>query len=145
LTAITDVTAAAPAALWWHWSAVLIATAEDAAALLRPFFDDVLEERVAVLHLDLERRVIGITNETASAWDGAELPVAAILGSVLRLGAAGIVVGRNRPGGEPGSGEDDGRSIRRLAEAAAAIGVRVVDHLVFTGGECRSYVALGLL
>jgi DNA repair protein RadC len=123
---------------------VLIATAEDAAALLRPFFDDVLEERVAVLHLDLEQRVIGITEETAEARDGAELPVAAILGSVLKLGAAGIVVARNGPDG-PGAGENDGQSIRRLAEAAAAIGVRVVDHLVFTGGECRSFVALGLL
>jgi DNA repair protein RadC len=124
---------------------VRIATAEDAAALLRPFFDGVLEQRVAVLHLDLEQRVIGLTDETAEAWNGGELPVAAILGSVLRLGAAGIVVGRNRSDGEPGAGDDDGRSIRRLAEAAAAIGVRVVDHLVFAGGECRSFVALGLL
>jgi DNA repair protein RadC len=124
---------------------VRIATAEDAAALLRPFFDRLLEERVAVLHLDLEQRVIGVTEETAEGWDGAELPVAAILGSVLRLGAAGIVVARNRLSDGPGADEDDGRSIRRLAEAAAAIGVRVVDHLVFAGGDCRSFVALGLL
>jgi DNA repair protein RadC len=122
-----------------------IVTAEDAAALLRPFFVEAAEVRVAVLHLDRGQNVIGVTHEAGGGGEDAELPLAAILGAALRRGAAGIVVAHNHPGGDPSPTAGDREATRRLAEAAAAISVRLVDHLVFARGECRSFVALGLL
>jgi DNA repair protein RadC len=122
---------------------MLIATAEDAAALLQPFFEGPGGDRVAVLHLDGGQRVIALTPEPAG--EGGELPVAAILRAALRFGADGIVVGYSRAGGEAQPGEAERESTRRLAEAAAAMGVRLMDQLLFGSGECRSYRALGLL
>ncbi|MBV8687280.1 MAG: JAB domain-containing protein [Alphaproteobacteria bacterium] len=122
-----------------------IATAEDAAALLRPFFQGAQEERVAVLHLDAERRVLGVTQEAAGGREEVRLPVAAILGAALKLGSHGIVVAHNHPGGDPQPSEGDRGATRSLAGAAAGIDIRLVDHLIFAGDDCVSLVALGLL
>jgi len=128
-------------------AAMLIATAEDAAALLQPFFDGRPGDHVAVLHLDGAQRVIAVTPAAADAGEGGGLPVAAILRAALRLGADGIVVGyaHEQAEGELEPTESERESTRRLAEAAAAMGVRLMDQLLFGAGECRSYRALGLL
>jgi DNA repair protein RadC len=124
---------------------MLIATAEDAAALLQPFFEGRPGDHVAVLHLDGAQRVIAVTPAPSEEAEAGTLPVAAILRAALRLGADGIVVGYSHAGDdlEPSDGERE--STRRLAEAAAAMGVRLMDQLLFGSGECRSYRALGLL
>ncbi|HEY0413525.1 MAG TPA: JAB domain-containing protein [Allosphingosinicella sp.] len=124
---------------------MLIGTAEDAAALFRPFFQGAEAESVAVLHLDAERRVIGITRDAAGGTEDVELPLAAILGSALKLGAAAIVIAHNHPSGDPEPSAADRDATRRLAEAGAAMGVKLVDHLVFGGSDCRSMAALGWL
>jgi DNA repair protein RadC len=127
-------------------AAMLIATAEDAAALLQPFVDGRPDDHVAVLHLDGAQRVIAVTPAPREEAEAGGLPVAAILRAALRLGADGIVVAYAHSAGgglEPSDGERE--STRRLAEAAAAMGVRLMDQLLFVSGECRSYRALGLL
>lgn len=122
-----------------------IATAEAAAALLRPFLEGAEEERVAVLHLEPDQRVIGVTCEQPGRGEDGGLPVAAILGRALKLGTAAMVVGRRSPSASRDPAPADGPATRRLAEAAAAIDVRLVDYLVFTSEGCRSFAALGLL
>ena len=62
-----------------------------------------------------------------------------------KLHLRSIIVAHNHPSGDPTPSEGDRRGTRRLWEAASAAGVRVSDHLVFGGGECRSFRELGLL
>jgi len=125
--------------------AMLIATAEDAAALLQPFFEGRPGDHVAVLHLDGAQRVIAVTPAATDEAEAGGLPVAAILRAALRLGADGIVVAYGHDDGDLEPSESERESTRRLAEAAAAMGVRLMDQLLFGAGECRSYRALGLL
>jgi DNA repair protein RadC len=113
--------------------------------LLRPFFEGAEEERVAVLHLGPDRQVIGLTREGAGGRGDVELPVGAIVASALRLGAAAIIVAHNHPSGDPSPSAEDVAATRMLAEAASAVGVRLVDHLVVAGEELRSFAGLGLL
>jgi DNA repair protein RadC len=122
-----------------------IATAEDAAALLRPFFEGAEEERVVVLHLDAERRVLGITREASGSSDSVDLPVAAIVGSALKLGAAAFVAAHNHPSGDPTPSPGDVEATALLARGAAALGVACVDHLIFANGQFRSFRADGLI
>ena len=131
--------------LWWQTASMRITTADQAAALLRPFFEGADEERVAVLHLGPEREVIGLTRESSGRRGDVELAVGAIVASALRLGAAAIIVAHNHPSGNPSPSADDLAATRKLAEAASAVGVRLVDHLVFAGEEHRSFAGLGLL
>ncbi|HEX2763623.1 MAG TPA: JAB domain-containing protein [Allosphingosinicella sp.] len=124
---------------------MLIRTAADATHLLAPFFASQIDvEAVAVLHLDQERRLLGTTFSEGVA-EQADLPLREILGAALRVGAAAIIVAHNHPSGDPEPSEQDLSATRRLFEAAGAAGIRLVDHLIFAGGECRSLRKLGLL
>jgi DNA repair protein RadC len=122
---------------------MIVATAEDAAALLAPLLD-AREGRVAVLHLDADRRLIDIV-EPDDAADIAGLPVRAIVADALRLGAQAIVVGSVHADGDPAPGEADRAGARALADSARHVGIRLLDHLIFTGSDVRSFRELGLL
>jgi DNA repair protein RadC len=126
---------------------MMIRTARDAATLLAPIFAAAEggTEMVAVVHLDAEQRLLAVTIEEPGRRDAVELPIGAILTTALRLGAQAIVVAHNHPSGDAAPSEEDIGATRALAEAAAAVGVRLHDHLVFAGEECRSLRELGLL
>src|SRR3954470_13827545 len=140
----TDLIAAASAVAGWQTGAMRIATAEDAARLLAPWFDSADVERVVVVHLDAGQRPLAVTLEAIGAVEDVDLPVRAIAASALKAGAAAVVVAHNHPSGNPEPSEADIEHTRRLAEALAAMDVRLVDHLVFAGAEVLSFRALGL-
>jgi DNA repair protein RadC len=117
-------------------------TARQAAELLAPHFAARGGEAVAVLHLDSDRRLLATTLGEA---DEAGLPVRDILAAALRVGAVAVIVGRNRASGDAIPTETDRDDARRLAEAAASLGVRLIDHFIFVGEDCHSFRELGLL
>jgi DNA repair protein RadC len=123
---------------------VRVATARQAADLLAPRFAGHGEERLVVLHLDAERRTVGL-DEYPGGTDAAVLPLRAIVASALRHDAVGLVLAHNHPGGDPQPSQADIEATRRLGEVAAALGICLHDHLIFAGGECRSFRELGLL
>jgi DNA repair protein RadC len=124
---------------------MIIGTAAQAAALLAPVFASGEGERVAVLHLGEDRRLIGLTFEGVGEASDVELPIGAILSSALRLQARSIVVAHNHPSGNPAPSASDEAATRALAAAAAGMDIRLCDHLIFAGGECSSFRSLGLL
>lgn len=117
-------------------------TARQAAELLAPNLADRGDGAVAVLHLDSTRRLIDIG---LAGPDPAGLPVRDILAAALRLGSEAVIIGIGRPAGDPIPAEKDLHSARRLADAAAALGIRLTDLLIFAGEDCRSFQELGLL
>jgi len=124
---------------------MIIGTAPDAARIFAPLFADNREERVAVIHLGPERRLLGVTLEQIGAEDEVELPVGRILGNALRLGSHGIVVAHNHPSGDPTPSSSDRAATRALSVAAAEVAVRLYDHIIFAGESSASFLALGLL
>ncbi|MFL6843911.1 MAG: JAB domain-containing protein [Allosphingosinicella sp.] len=122
---------------------MIVDTVSRAAGLLAPYLAE--GEGVAVLHLGCDRRLIAATVGEASGEDGLELPVRDIIGVALRLGAAALIVAHAKSGGDAEPSEDELQASRRLAQAAAAAGVPLLDHLVFAGDDCRSLGELGLL
>jgi DNA repair protein RadC len=125
--------------------AMIVDTAQRAAELLAPFFESPAAGAVAVLHLDADRRLLTTTYRDRAGGHEIELPIRDILATALRLGSAAIIAAHNHPGGEASPSEQDRRAARRLAEAAAAVDIRLLDHLVFAGDQCRSFRELGLL
>ena len=116
-------------------------TARQAAELLAPHVAHRSGGAVAVLHLDSDRRLI----ETSFAAADPGLPVREILAAALRVGAEAVIVGLGRPPGNAMPDEADRAEARRLADAAAALGVRLTDLFIFAGDDCRSFRELGLL
>jgi DNA repair protein RadC len=120
---------------------MIVDTARVAAELLAPHFAELEGEGVAVLHLDEDRRLLATTFDPG----GPGLPMRSILAASLRAGAVAIVVARNHSGDDAKPTPEELDAARALAEAGAALGVRLIDHLVFAAGQCRSFRELGLL
>ena len=122
-----------------------VATARAAADLLAPRFAGAKGEKLAVLHLDEYRSVLAIDDYDVSGTDLVALPLRDIFRRALVLDARGLVVAHNHPSGDPRPSGVDEQATRRLAATAEALGIRLHDHLIFAGGECTSFRALGLL
>jgi DNA repair protein RadC len=123
---------------------MIVGTARDAADLLQPLFAEAAGEKLAVLHLDGERRPIA-TEELDLEQAGGLLPIRAIVAAALERGTKGLVIAHNHPSGDPRPSRADVDATRRLADTAANLGMRLYDHLIFAGGERLSFRELGLL
>jgi DNA repair protein RadC len=124
---------------------MIIDTARDAADLLVPLFHACTGEKVVAAHLDGDRRLIG-TIEAAGEETSVALPIRAIIGDAMRLGATGMIVAHNHPGGDPRPSEADLHATRELSATAGRLGIRLFDHLIVGAeGRCRSLRALGLI
>jgi DNA repair protein RadC len=123
---------------------VSISTAADAAGLLAACFAAAGAEKIAILHLNEERRVLGLS-EYPGTTDRADLPVRAIVSEALRLGATGMILAHNHPSGEAEPSEQDVAATAAFARTLRDVGIRLHDHLVFAGGDCASFRALGLI
>ena len=117
-------------------------TARQAAELLAPHLAALASGTVAVLHLDSDR---GLLDTSFGEADAAGLPVRDILAAALKIGAEAMIVGLGRPSGDAMPTEADRADARRLADAAAALGVRLTDLFIFAGDDCHSFRELGLL
>lgn len=125
---------------------MLARTAQDAAVLLGREFGTAEVEQIAAIHLDAARQLIGIDRFAGSqAAAHVDLPIRCIVKSALDRGAAGLIVAHNHPSGDPHPSRADIEATRRLAHAVAPLDIRLHDHLIFAGGDCRSFRGLGLL
>jgi DNA repair protein RadC len=124
---------------------MIIGTARDAADLLAPSFAGAAGEKLVILHLDEERRLIALDELPMDSPDSVALPVRAIVDSALRFGSRGLVVAHNHPSGDAEPSRADIEATRRLAETASNLAILLHDHLIFAGGNCRSFRELGLL
>jgi DNA repair protein RadC len=124
---------------------MIIGTVAQAADLFAPLFMSDAREMVAVIHLAPDRRLMALTVEEPGSQDEAELPIGAIIAKALRIGASAIVIAHNHPSGNPNPSAADEAATRALAFAAAGVDLRLHDHIIFAGGDCRSFRSLGLL
>lgn len=122
----------------------VIATADEAAAILAPLLAGRDAEAIAILHLGPGRRLLGLSRHPGGP-DSAELPLRAIVAEALRLDAAGMIVAHNHPSGEARPSEADVAATAALARALRPLGIRLHDHLIFAGADCASFRDLGLL
>ena len=124
--------------------APVLRTARDAARLFAPHFDQCGgRERLLVAHLSLDRALIHLTEEQGGA--SVAIPVRAIIADAIRLDSAGLVLAHCHPSGDPEPSAADIAATRKLGEMGAELGLSLHDHLIFAGGQCRSFRALGLL
>jgi DNA repair protein RadC len=89
--------------------------------------------------------MLALDRQPGSAGDTADLPLRQIIGAALAHGSQGLILAHNHPSGDASPSRADLDATRRLADTAASLGIRVHDHLIFAGRDCRSLRAMGLL
>jgi DNA repair protein RadC len=114
----------------------------------RAFFERCLQagddEVLFVAHVDDSARCIHL-----ACYEGegrsVDLPLRSIIADAALHGTTGLVLAHNHPGGDPKPSSADARATRRLATAAEALDVTVLDHMIFAGQQCCSMRRMGLL
>jgi len=118
-----------------------------AAALdrLRPRLEGLLHEELHALYLDRRSHVRAARRLTAGSDAATVVDVRQVLQPAIMLGACGIIVAHNHPSGDPRPSPQDIAVTRRLAEGAAALDLRLHDHLIIAGGRYTSFAEEDLL
>lgn len=101
-------------------------------------------EILRVIHFDSDRRVLAVADYPGEVAH-VIVPMRAIIGDGLRVGAVGLLLSHNHPSGDPTPSRADIVATHLLARAAEVLGIRVHDHLVEGAGRRVSFRALGLL
>ena len=110
---------------------VQIAGPEDAAALLTPRLAHLEREQSIVLLLDRRHRLLRETTVGVGGVAHAPLEPREVLAAALREpGAAAFIVAHNHPSGDPEPSPEDRAVTRRIADAAAVVGVEYLDHVI---------------
>jgi len=102
-------------------------------------------EEVRVLHLDRKNRLIADERQGRGTVDHTPLYPREVVKRALELGASALIVVHNHPSGDPTPSQADIAMTRQLAEAAAALGLVLHDHLIVARGGHTSFRAAGLL
>jgi DNA repair protein RadC len=113
---------------------------------LRRSQGDGTQERTGALFLNARNRLIRHDPEIyRGTLDRAVVEPRELLKRALLSNAAGLIVYHNHPSGDPTPSREDREFTRRLASAADAVGLRLLDHIVVARDGCVSFREAGLM
>lgn len=101
-------------------------------------------ERLWVAHVDDAARCLHVEYYEGEP-ESVAMPVRDIILDAARYGSSGVVLAHNHPSGDARPSKADCRATAKLARAAEALDLAVLDHLVFAGADCSSMRRMGLL
>jgi DNA repair protein RadC len=113
---------------------------------LRASQADESQERTGALYLNARNRLLKNDPDIyRGTLDRAVVEPREILRRALLGKAAAVILYHNHPSGDPTPSREDREFTRRLATAAEAVGVRLLDHIVVGREGCVSFREAGLL
>lgn len=102
-------------------------------------------EVFAVIFLDTRHGVLAFEELFSGTIDAAEVHPREIVRRALHHNAAAVILAHNHPSGVTDPSTADCAITRRLRDALALVGVRVLDHVVVGGNSAASFAEKGLL
>jgi DNA repair protein RadC len=102
-------------------------------------------ETLWVAHLDSQSQCIHLANYGGQDVDHVDFPVREIIRDAALRGSAGVILAHNHPSGDASPSASDCSATRRLALAAEAMDLAVLDHLIFAGENVTSLRRMGVL
>lgn len=127
-----------------HDAGPCLRTAADAVSLLGDDLRRASTERLKLVHLSREGRLIALT-EQLGGHDALPLAFDRIVREAFAHDSRRLLVAHNHPSGDPTPSRSDRIVTRHLAELLRRLEIDLVDHLVFARGGVRSFRQLGLL
>jgi len=103
---------------------------EDVMRLLGPRLRDLRQEEFHVLLLDAQHRVLRDVTVTRGILNASLVHPREILRPAIEESAAALILVHNHPSGDPTPSAEDRAVTVRITQAAAAVGIPVLDHVV---------------
>jgi DNA repair protein RadC len=108
-------------------------------------FGNVEQEVFSAIYLTKRHQVIACEELFRGTVDGASVHPRIVVKQALRHNAAAMLISHNHPSGQVEPSQADEMITQRLKEALALIDVRLVDHIITSGGSTLSMAERGLL
>lgn len=112
-----------------------ITCAEDVSELLMVRFKDCETEQFKALLLNTKNEVQKVVDISDGGLDATLALPRDVFRQAVREGASAVIICHNHPSGDPEPSKDDIALTKRLKEAGALLGLRVLDHVVFGDGR----------
>jgi len=123
----------------------LVETAEQAAAIVRPWLADKKKEHFVALLLDTRHRLIRRATISIGSLSASLVHPRELFKDAIAASAAAVILAHNHPSGDATPSDHDVALTHRLVEAGQLLGIEVLDHLVIGSSETASLRGLGLL
>lgn len=102
-------------------------------------------ERVRILYMNARNMLIRDELTSEGSVDQAAIHVREIIRRAIDLGATGLIIVHNHPGGNPAPSAQDIAITRDIVEAGKRLGIAVHDHVIIGIEGHASMRALGLI
>jgi len=116
-----------------------ISQPEDAARILAPEMEPLVQEQLRVLLLDTKNRIVGQHLVYQGNVNSIQIRPAEVFREAILEGAPRVILAHNHPGGDPEPSAEDIQITGLLMESGRILGVEVLDHIIVGYG---SYVSL---
>lgn len=108
------------------------------AELVSPGLARERREKVVVLVADAANHVLRLVPVATGGVDSSPLPVREVLQAVLRYDGRAFALAHNHPSGDPTPSRHDREATAAVRNAAHAVGLRFLDHVVVAGSSWRA-------
>lgn len=112
----------------------VINSTTEAGEFLSPYFIGLEKERFYMVSMDSAGKVLGMNLITEGALDYAAVDIRKLVEIVLQYKATKVIIAHNHPRSVALASQDDFASTKRIKNILASIGVKLVDHLIFSYG-----------
>jgi DNA repair protein RadC len=110
--------------------APLIDSAEEAANYLRPLVHGLVVEKFWVLCLNRKNRLLKCVELTSGTATNTLAHPREVFREAIKESAAAVLCAHNHPSGDPTPSSADIKMTRQLREAAQAVDIQLIDHVV---------------
>lgn len=124
---------------------VSFTNAGEVARFLIPRLGNEKTEKVKLLFLNPQKRLICMKELGSGVVDTVNLNVRQVVETALKARASSIIMAHNHPSGNPAPSHDDELLTRRIREALALVDITLDDHVVIGGQAWFSFRESGLL
>ncbi len=123
----------------------VLRTIDDCAQYMLPRFTGLQRESVCALCLDARCGIISCRTLGEGEANSVHIPIRKVVEYALNCDATSLVLAHNHPVGIALPSHDDIETTKKVAAALEAVGVTLLDHLVFAAGDYVSLAQSGLL
>ncbi|MFH6602271.1 DNA repair protein RadC [Maribacter algicola] len=116
-----------------------ISGSRDAFELLRPIIGELPHEEFWIVYLNNANKILQTNQLSKGGLTGTLVDVRIVMRQALELGAVGLILAHNHPSGTLKPSIEDKRVTEKLRSAAAALDIKVLDHLIITQKDYFSF------
>ena len=122
---------------------IKIRTAENVAELLINEMKYEKREKVKILVLNTKNILLKILDVSYGGTNSAIIEPKDILSEPIKMGAPKIILVHNHPSGDPTPSKEDIELTKRIYNAAALLGIELLDHIVIGNQKYISIFSIG--